>query len=197
MKTIIKNIAELIQTEDTPNPNTLKFLPGKKILEGPSVEILATQKNIPAPLARKLFRISGLKSLFFGTDFISITKTDETDWAGIKADIFGTLMDYFTLHDLVEIQKTVEQSAVPHEEDDISKEIKELLDTKVRPAVAGDGGDIVFERFENGVVFVKMKGACSGCPSSTLTLKSGIENMLRYYIPEIQEVRSIDNEEAI
>ncbi|MCP4923977.1 MAG: NifU family protein [bacterium] len=189
-----------IQTEETPNPNALKFLPGKEILEGPGVEVTSAENQNRVPLARKLFRISGIKSLFFGSDFISVTKSENTDWAGIKADIFGTLMDYFTLHDRVEVKEetgSTSSTSPQGEEDDISKEIKELLDTKVRPAVAGDGGDITFERFEDGIVYVKMKGACSGCPRSTLTLKSGIENMLRYYIPEVQEVRPVNDEEEI
>jgi Fe-S cluster biogenesis protein NfuA len=187
-----------IQTEETPNPNVLKFLPGKEILEGASIELFSTQKGENVPLARRLFRIPGIKSLFFGRDFISVTKKEEIDWSGIKADIFGTLMDYFTLHDKVEIQEkkvpNTHKSTPQSEEDEITQEIKDLLNTKVRPAVAGDGGDITFERFEDGVVFVKMKGACSGCPSSTMTLKSGIENMLRYYIPEVQEVRAVNEE---
>ncbi|PFX11137.1 NFU1 iron-sulfur cluster scaffold-like, mitochondrial, partial [Stylophora pistillata] len=185
-------------TEETPNPNVLKFLPGKEILEGASIEIFSAQKGENVPLARRLFRISGIKSLFFGHDFISVTKKEEIEWSGIKADIFSTLMDYFTLHDKVEVQENNTSNASEltkkNEEDEITREIRDLLDTKVRPAVAGDGGDITFERFEDGIVFVKMRGACSGCPSSTLTLKSGIENMLRYYIPEVQEVRATNEE---
>ena len=184
-----------IQTQNTPNPNVLKFLPGRKILQRTPIEINHKDNKDQIPLANNLFKIKGLKSLFFGSDFISVTKKQEITWNMIKADIFGILMDYFTIHKYIEIYIEKEPKIInKNQTSKIFKEIKELIDSKIRPAVANDGGDITLESFDKGIVLVRMKGACAGCPQSTLTLKSGIENMLRYYIPEVEEVRSISEE---
>lgn len=181
-----------IQTEDTPNPATVKFLPGRTILANETLEFTNRDEAKFAPLALLLFEINGVKSLFFGSDFISVTKSDDHAWFSLKPQILEALVHYLAVHPIIEIKTNSISSSKTDDYDDISKEIVELLDSKIRPAVAMDGGDIIFEKFEDGVVYLKMKGACSGCPSSTITLKSGIENMLRYYIPEVQEVRSIE-----
>ena len=185
-----------IQTEQTPNPETLKFLPGKVVME----EGTAFYQNIDeagdSPFARRLFAIEGVGGVFFGSDFITITKNKSYDWQTMKPFILGGIIDHFNSND-----KTVEKTTAKEGENsleknaddsDIVKQIKELLDTRVRPAVAMDGGDIIYNDFEDGVVYLKMQGACSGCPSSTATLKMGIENMLKHYIPEVQEVRPVD-----
>ena len=185
-----------IQTERTPNPQTLKFLPGKVVME----EGTAFYQNIDeagnSPFARRLFVIDGVKGVFFGSDFITITKSDSYEWQVIKPSILGGIIDHFNSKDKtieITVKKEDENSLEKNEADsDIVKQIKELLDTRVRPAVAMDGGDIIYNDFEDGVVYLKMQGACSGCPSSTATLKMGIENMLKHYIPEVQEVRPVD-----
>ena len=185
-----------IQTEQTPNPQTLKFLPGKVIMD----EGTAFYQNIDeadnSPFARRLFALEGVEGVFFGSDFITITKNSSSEWQVMKPSILGGIIDHFNT-DEATVEKTEtklsESSLKTDEEDsDIVKQIKELLDTRVRPAVAMDGGDIIYNNFEDGIVYLKMQGACSGCPSSTATLKMGIENMLKHYIPEVQEVRPVD-----
>ena len=186
-----------IQTESTPNPNTTKFLPGCEVCRPHSVEIpdreTAAEKS---PLAERLFRIDGVTSVFLGADFVSITKADDYDWMLIKPQILTGLMDHFSqglpvLKNEDDMDATTAGHAISDDDDEITVQIKELLDTRVRPAVAQDGGDIQFDRFEEGIVFLHMRGACAGCPSSTMTLKMGIENMLRHYIPEVEEVRPV------
>lgn len=180
-----------IQTEVTPNPNTLKFIPGTVVMEKGVAEFLtpddATRRS---PLATRLFGIEGVKAVFYGADFISITKSDAVDWSDIKTFILGVLFEHFSLKNPIIV--ALPQDELAHsEESEIAKKIREILDARVRPAVAKDGGDIVFHNFDKGIVYLKMRGACAGCPSSTMTLKMGIENMLRHYIPEVLEVRAV------
>lgn len=177
--------------EETPNPSTVKFLPGRTVLESGTAEFVNSTDAKQAPLAQALFNIDGVSKVFFGQDFISVTKADQKDWLSLKTLVLESLMNYFVAHEHVEYTPGTDSSAVPDDlADGIEKEIRELIESRVRPAVAMDGGDIVFERFEDGVVYLKMMGACDGCPSSSVTLQSGIEQMLRYYIPEVKEVRA-------
>ena len=176
-----------IQTEDTPNPMTLKFIPGTKVLPNDTAEFNVSSDNINSPLARSLFKIDGVNSIFLGDDFISVTKSDEDDWFSLKPQILAEIMTFFSSGQKIIDADTNDKINIENESD-ISKQIRELIDTRVRPAVAMDGGDIVFHSFEDGVVSLEMRGACNGCPSSTATLKMGIENMLKHYIPEVKEV---------
>ena len=180
-----------IQTEQTPNPATLKFLPGRTVLEEGTADFTnAENANTRSPLAARLFDVEGVAAVFFGRDFITITKTDAKEWHVLKPALLGAIMEHFTAGR--DVMTVVETEAVDEGDDDeIVTQIKELLDTRVRPAVAMDGGDIVYHGFEDGIVFLHMQGACAGCPSSTATLKMGIENMLKHYIPEIVEVRAV------
>ncbi len=180
-----------IQTEETPNPATIKFIPGRVVLKEGTLNVTSPEEAKQAPLAKRLFDIEGIRGVFFGSDFISVTKAENDDWFALKPQILETLVHYFVTHETVEIHQGPKAQANEGTDDDISKEIKELLDSRIRPAVAMDGGDIVFDRFEDGIVYLHMQGSCSGCPSSSITLKSGIENMLRYYIPEVKEVQQI------
>ena len=184
-----------IQTEQTPNPQTLKFLPGRVVMK----EGTAFFKNIDEAsnslFAKRLFSLEGVDSVFFGSDFITITKAKNTDWQVMKPIILGAIMDHFNSGDeTIEVvqAKQTDTSEEDRVDSDIDKQIKELLDTRVRPAVAMDGGDIIYQSFKDGIVYLHMQGACSGCPSSTATLKMGIENMLKHYVPEVKEVRPVD-----
>lgn len=179
-----------IQTEETPNPLTLKFLPGREVLKNGSVDYRSEEEASNSPLASALFNVDGVVGVFFSDDFITISKRDDKDWQLMKPGILGVIMEHFTANKpIINPSERDNLDATPQEEDDeIVSQIKELLYTRVRPAVAQDGGDIVFEGFNDGVVTVQMRGACAGCPSSTATLKMGIENMLRHYIPEVKEV---------
>ena len=179
-----------IQTEETPNPATLKFLPGRTVLEGGTADFRADADTSRSPLAQRLFQVEGVAGVFFGADFISITKADDKEWFLLKPAILGVIMEHFTAGRPV-LLEAEESPAAAEEDDEIVAQIKELLDTRVRPAVAQDGGDILFHGFEDGVVYLHMQGACAGCPSSTATLKMGIENLLRHYIPEVNEVRPV------
>ena len=185
-----------IQTEQTPNPKTLKFLPGKVVMDEGTAFFQNIDKTSNSPLAKKLFDVDGVTGVFFGSDFITVTKNDSLDWQVMKPLILGAIMDHFNSGEPTinnETNDKGEKSLLENSKDsDIVKQIKELLDTRVRPAVAMDGGDIVYDNFENGIVYLHMQGACSGCPSSTATLKMGIENMLKHYIPEVKEVRPVD-----
>ncbi len=183
-----------IQTESTPNPATLKFLPGREVLEAGTADFLTANAAAKSPLATRIFAVNGIKAVFFGNDFVTATKDDHTDWAHLKPAVLGAIMDHFQSGDPVMAADYVADGG--HAEHDgenaeIVSQIKELLDSRVRPAVAQDGGDITFHGFERGVVYLHMQGACAGCPSSTLTLKMGIENLLRHYIPEVVEVRPV------
>ena len=180
-----------IQTEETPNPSTLKFLPGREVLPNGSMDFRSEQDAKNSPLAEALFNVDGVVGVFLSDDFITITKRDDKDWHLMKPGLLGVIMEHFTANRPVIIsddENSKSDSSVKHEDEDVVLQIKELLYTRVRPAVAQDGGDIVFEDFTDGTVTVQMRGACAGCPSSTATLKMGIENMLRHYIPEVKEV---------
>ena len=185
-----------IQTEQTPNPQTLKFLPGKVVMDEGTAFYQNIDEAVDSPFARRLFAIEGVSGVFFGSDFITITKSDAYEWQVMKPSVLGGIIDHFNSEDKTvekEAEKEAKKSLQTNEDDsDIVKQIKELLDTRVRPAVAMDGGDIIYDDFADGVVYLKMQGACSGCRSSTATLKMGIENMLKHYIPEVQEVRPVD-----
>ena len=181
-----------IQTEETPNPNTLKFIPGTKVLEEGTIEFKDQDSAKISNLANLIFLINGIDRVFLATEFISVTKDDDTNWEILKPLILTAIMDHYASGKEV-IEKIQNNSNTPLNEDsDVVKQIKELIDQRVRPAVAMDGGDISFCSFENGVVTLQMKGACAGCPSSTATLKMGIENMLRHYIPEVVEVKAAE-----
>jgi Fe-S cluster biogenesis protein NfuA len=182
-----------IQTEETPNPATLKFLPGRDVMGEGTADFARPEGAERSPLAARLFGVDGVRRVFLGGDFVTITKADDKDWSLLKPALLGIIMEHFTTNQPVMLD---EGAAVPseggsEEDDEIVLQIKELLETRVRPAVAQDGGDIVFHSFEDGVVYLHMQGSCSGCPSSTATLKMGIENMLRHYVPEVLEVRPV------
>ncbi|MGE4217982.1 MAG: NifU family protein [Alphaproteobacteria bacterium] len=182
-----------IQTEPTPNPATMKFLPGRTVMEAGTADFASADAAAGrSPLAEALFAVQGVAAVFFGGDFVTITKVADAEWYLIKPAILGAIMEHFTAGKPVMSAAATAETAAPAEGDDeVVTQIKELLDTRVRPAVAQDGGDIVFHGFESGVVYLHMQGACAGCPSSTATLKMGIENMLRHYIPEVVEVRAV------
>jgi len=186
-----------IQTEATPNPATLKFLPGRDVLVGEPRDFRSIDAAAVSPLADSLFGISGVTGVFLGSDFISVTK-DDTNWAHIKPAILGVIMDHFLSGKpvIAEAGEGVETFAAgeeffEEEDKEMVEVIKELLATRVRPAVAMDGGDIIFRGFKEGTVFLHMQGACSGCPSSTATLKSGIENLLRHFVPGVEAVQQV------
>ncbi len=181
-----------IQTENTPNPNTLKFLPGRDVMghgTADFADIAAAQRS---PLAVRLFAIDGVGRVFFGADFVTVGKTDGVDWAVLKPQVLAAIMDHYTSGAALLDDDGVAAPVSGEADSDVVAQIKELIDTRVRPAVANDGGDIIFRSFEDGVVYLHMQGSCSGCPSSTATLKHGIENMLRYYVPEVQAVEAVD-----
>ncbi|SFC72511.1 NifU family protein [Tropicimonas isoalkanivorans] len=184
-----------IQTESTPNPATLKFLPGQTVLETGTADFPSADGASGSPLAARIFDVGGVTGVFFGTDFVTVTKSDEVDWEHVKPAILGAIMEHFQSGKPVMAEGSGAASGghALHDGEDaeIVTQIKELLDTRVRPAVAQDGGDITFHGFDRGVVYLHMQGACAGCPSSTLTLKMGIENLLRHYIPEVVEVRPV------
>ncbi len=183
-----------IQTESTPNPATLKFLPGQTVLEMGTADFPSADTADASPLATRLFAVEGVAGVFLGNDFVTVTKTEGVEWEHVKPSILGAVMEHFQSG-----QPVMSGDADPSgghaehtgEDGEIVGQIKELLDTRVRPAVAQDGGDITFHGFDRGVVYLHMQGACAGCPSSTLTLKMGIENLLRHYIPEVVEVRPV------
>lgn len=189
-----------IQTESTPNPSTLKFLPGKVVLEDGTADFRnATTAREASPLAGRLFDVPGVLGVFFGYDFITVTKEDAPDWQHLKPALLGAIMEHFMSGQPVmagsaqldDIHAESGEEFYDKEDEELVLTIKELLDTRVRPAVAQDGGDITFRGYENGVVFLHMKGACAGCPSSTATLKHGIQNLLRHFVPEVQQVEQI------
>ncbi|XP_018599530.1 NFU1 iron-sulfur cluster scaffold homolog, mitochondrial isoform X2 [Scleropages formosus] len=189
-----------IQTQDTPNPNSLKFLPGRMVLETGTMDFTAPRDAYCSPLARQLFRVDGVKSVFLGPDFITITKTDEeVEWKVIKPDVFAIIMDFFTSGLPVINEDTPRADTAPSEDDDeVVAMIKELLDTRIRPTVQEDGGDVIYRGFEDGIVKLKLQGSCTSCPSSIVTLKSGIQNMLQFYVPEVEGVEQVkDDEEGV
>jgi len=181
-----------IQTEQTPNPATLKFLPGRPVMTSGTANFTSAEAARTSPLAERLFTMPEVAGVFLGTDFITVTKAEDGDWYQLKPAILAVIMEHFTAGRPVMLANAADITAMAEEdEDEIVAQIKELLETRVRPAVAQDGGDIIFHDFEDGVVYLHMQGSCSGCPSSTATLKAGIENMLRHYLPEVVEVRAI------
>lgn len=181
-----------IQTERTPNPETMKFIPGVPVLgTGRTADFQSPDKAEASPLAMRLFGIPGVMAVFLGADFVSVTKNPGQDWEMLKTLVLAEIMQH-CLSGLSALNEVEERAATPDSlDDELSKQIRELLDTRVRPAVAADGGDIEFIKFEDGIVYVRMQGACSGCPSATMTLKSGVENMLRHYVPEVEAVEQV------
>ena len=182
-----------IETEQTPNPASLKFLPGRSVMEAGTAHFSGPDEAARSPLAQRLFGVPGVAGVFLGGDFISVSKDESQDWFRLKPLVLAAIMEHFTAGRPVIAAGTEESvgAGQGEEEDEVVAQIKELLETRVRPAVAMDGGDIIFHDFEDGVVYLHMQGSCSGCPSSTATLKAGIENMLRHYIPEVVEVRAV------
>ena len=183
-----------IQTESTPNPATLKFLPGQTVMDMGTADFPSAESASASPLAQRLFAVSGTTGVFLGSDFVTVTKADDTDWDHIKPALLGAIMEHFQSG--APVLADGQSGAVAEGDYDaadgsIVVQIKGLLDTRVRPAVAQDGGDITFHGFDRGIVYLHMKGACAGCPSSTLTLKMSIEDLLRHYIPEVVEVRPV------
>ncbi len=184
-----------IQTSSTPNPNAMKFMPGQIVSATTPYSFQKTDIAISCPLSRGIFSVDGVNGVYMGEDFVTITKDATTEWSILKPEIIAVMQDYFGTH---AESPHVTLHAGPHAKESsecpITDQIKEIIETRVRPAVAQDGGDIVFHSFTDGVVFLQLHGACSGCPSSTQTLKSGIENMLKFYVPEVQEVRAFEGE---
>ena len=183
-----------IQTEPTPNPATLKFMPGKTVLGDGTVDFRAKSVASASPLARRLFEVEGVTGVFLGADFISVTKGEADQWQHMKPAILGAIMEHYLsgapVLDDDPLGEDRDEDYDAKDEETV-RTIKELLDTRVRPAVANDGGDIVFHGFKDGIVFLHMRGACSGCPSSTATLRHGIENLLKHFCPDVQEVRPV------
>ena len=181
-----------MQIELTPNPSSQKFLPGKTVMEKGTADFRNVDEAKRSPLALNLFKINGVKGVFFGSDFISITKSDNHKWQMLKPSISETIIEYYKSGAAIMLQEEENKTSTSNTDDNEAvAKIKEILETKVRPAVARDGGDITFQSFDNGIVYLHMQGSCSGCPSSTATLKAGIENMLKHYIPEVREVRPV------
>jgi Fe-S cluster biogenesis protein NfuA len=178
-----------IQTETTPNPATLKFLPGRAVMGDGTANFPSADSAQRSPLAQRLFGLSGVTGVFLGADFITVAKAEDIEWLALKPQVLGAIMQHFTAGEPIVLD--AQQAVVEEESDEVVAQIKELLETRVRPAVAQDGGDIIFDHYADGVVYLHMQGSCSGCPSSTATLKAGIENMLRHYIPEVTEVRPV------
>uniref|UniRef100_A0A3Q3L911 NFU1 iron-sulfur cluster scaffold homolog, mitochondrial n=1 Tax=Labrus bergylta TaxID=56723 RepID=A0A3Q3L911_9LABR len=183
-----------VQTQDTPNPNSLKFLPGRTVLESGTLNFAGPRDAHCSPLARQLFRIDGVKGVFLGPDFITISKADDNmEWKVIKPDVFAAIMDFFTsgLPVVNEDSKPNADTAPSDDDDEVVAMIKELLDTRIRPTVQEDGGDVLYRGFEDGIVKLKLQGSCTSCPSSIITLKSGIQNMLQFYVPEVESVEQV------
>jgi Fe-S cluster biogenesis protein NfuA len=182
-----------IQTEATPNPATMKFLPGRPVLDAGSLDMPTREAAAQSPLAEKLFDIPNVGGVMLGADFISVTKT-AGEWSQLKPAVLGTIMEYFMngapvlANGMAPSASTDDEFFDPADAETVAT-IKDLIETRVRPAVAGDGGDITFRGYKEGIVYLHMKGACSGCPSSTATLKHGIQNLLRHFVPDVQEVR--------
>ncbi len=189
----------LIETETTPNPATLKFLPGRVVMESGTRDFADADEAEASPLAEALFTLGDVTGVFFGHDFISVTAGPGTNWTDLKPDILSILLDHFSA-DMPLFKPAVAGFSVPAAQDEyplddpadqeIVDQIKELIETRVRPTVANDGGDIVYRGFQRGIVYLQMQGACAGCPSSSATLKNGIEQLLKHYVPEVSEVRA-------
>lgn len=188
-----------IRTQDTPNPNSLKFIPGVEVLENGTVNLPSASHGYRSPLARQLFRINGVKAIFYGRDFITVTKTDdgELSWALLKPDIFAVIMDFFASNlPILTDEQPSEDTVINDDDDEVVALIKELLDSRIRPTVQEDGGDILYEGFdtETGIVKLKLQGSCTNCPSSSITLKSGVQNMMQFYIPEVTGIEEVTDE---
>ncbi len=192
----------LIETETTPNPATLKFLPGMMVMPSGTRDFATAEEAEASPLATALFDLGDVTGVFFGGDFISVTAAPGVNWSDLKPDVLGLLLDHFSANMPLFVPGTAAGIAVPADEDDsdipsdpadaeIVEQIRELIETRVRPAVANDGGDIVYRGFDQGKVYLRLQGACSGCPSSTATLKQGIETLLKHYVPEVTEVLAV------
>ena len=190
----------MVETEHTPNPNTLKFLPGKKVSEVGPIEFLKNDKSIKVSLANKILSLEGTVMVFFGEDFITVKKEKDLNWDDLKHGIISEINDYYSKGNKVVVSKDLKLAKIlsestsgskPIQSNEIINKINEVLDSKIRPAVARDGGDITFKSFEDGVVTVELKGSCSGCPSSIMTLKQGVQNLLCHYIPEVKSVEAI------
>ena len=190
----------MVETEHTPNPDTLKFLPGKKVSEVGPIEFLKSDKNIKVSLANKILSLEGMVMVFFGEDFITVKKEKNLNWEDLKHGIISEINDYYSKGNDVVVSKDLrlakvlsksESDAKPIQSDNIINKINEVLNSKIRPAVARDGGDITFKSFKDGVVTVELKGSCSGCPSSIMTLKQGVQNLLCHYIPEVKSVEAV------
>ena len=182
-----------IRTEITPNPSSLKFLPEVVVMEKGTADFRNADEARREPLALNLFKVDGVEGVFFGSDFISITKSNNYEWQTLKSSISKTITEFYESGATITFQGEEDKNITTNTEDNNEAviKIKEILNTKVRPAVARDGGDITFQSFDKGIVYLHMKGSCSGCPSSTATLKAGIENLLKHYIPEVREVRPV------
>ncbi|XP_067635161.1 NFU1 iron-sulfur cluster scaffold homolog, mitochondrial-like isoform X2 [Eurosta solidaginis] len=185
-----------IQTQDTPNPDSVKFLPGLDVLgKGNTYDFPSVSAASCSPLAKLLFRIDGVRSVFFGGDFITISKEEDADWAVIKPEVFAVIMDFFASGlPILNETKPNADTQIEDDDDDVVMMIKELLDSRIRPTVQEDGGDIIYMGYEDGVVKLKMQGSCSSCPSSIVTLKNGVQNMLQFYIPEVVSVEQVSDE---
>ena len=190
----------VVQTEHTPNPDTLKFLPGKKVSEVGPIEFLKNDKSIKVSLANKILSLEGTVMVFFGEDFITVKKEKTLNWKDLKHGIISEINDYYSKGNNVVVSKDLEleknssklsSEAKPNQSNETINKINEVLNSKIRPAVAKDGGDIKFKSFENGIVTVELKGSCSGCPSSIMTLKQGVQNLLCHYIPEVKSVEAV------
>jgi Fe-S cluster biogenesis protein NfuA len=191
-----------IQTEMTPNPATLKFIPGCDVMGDDTANFTRPEEAARSPLALRLFAVDGVGGVFLGSDFVTVTKMPDREWDALKPMVLSAIMDHFTSGQPVltggaaaggaQTGDDVTTGGVTEDDDAVTAQIKELIETRVRPAVAQDGGDIVFRSFEDGIVYLHMQGSCAGCPSSTATLRHGIENMLRYYVPEVIEVRPVE-----
>ena len=190
----------MVETENTPNPNTLKFLPGKKVSEVGPIEFLKNDKSIKVSLANKILSLEGTVMVFFGEDFITVKKEKDLNWDDLKHGIISEINDYYSKGNEVVVSKDLKLAKIlsesasdsePVQSNEIINKINEVLDSKVRPAVAKDGGDITFKSFKDGVVTVELKGSCSGCPSSIMTLKQGVQNLMCHYIPEVKSVEAI------
>ncbi|XP_018585492.2 NFU1 iron-sulfur cluster scaffold homolog, mitochondrial [Scleropages formosus] len=185
-----------IQTQDTPNPRSLKFLPGRTVLGAGTLDFPNPSSADHSPLARDIFKVEGVKSVFFGPDFITVTKRDDdVDWRDVRRDVIEVMTDFFQSGSPITTQMpSAESNPSEEDEDEVVSMIKELLDTRIRPTVQEDGGDVIFKGFEDGTVKLKLVGSCTGCPSSTVTLRNGIQNMLQFYIPEVDTVEQVEDE---
>lgn len=179
-----------IQTEITPNPATIRFLPGQAVMSDATANFTSPEMASHSPLAQRLFAVEGVICVFLGRDFITVTRAADEDWDVLQPMVSSAIMEHYQSGDPVVIAEE-KSNSIEADDDEVVAKIKELLDTRIRPAVAMDGGDIVFDSFEDGIVYLHMQGACAGCPSATITLKSGVENLLKHYIPEVVEVREV------